>query len=127
MILLSLWLACMLIQLMICKMDFYFQKDLAIAPLICLLIFVLLLINPLHVFYRTARWELFRCLFHILISPFGTVKFKQFFLADIITSMTKPLQDVSYISYWNAYIVFLPYHFRFWQCIRRYKDTKLKI
>ena len=37
--------------------------------------------------YRTARLELGHTLLQIFISPFGTVRFKDFFFADVITSM----------------------------------------
>ncbi len=44
-------------------------------------------------FYLKARKELVRVLFHIVASPFGIVKFKHFFLADIITSLNVTLKD----------------------------------
>ena len=40
-----------------------------------------------------SRKELVRVLFHIFVSPFGVVKFKHFFLADIITSLGVTLKD----------------------------------
>jgi hypothetical protein len=48
---------------------------------------------PFHVFYKKSRIELGRTLSHILVSPFGPVKFKDFFLADILTSMIATLRD----------------------------------
>jgi hypothetical protein len=48
---------------------------------------------PVHVFYLRSRLELVKTLGHIVISPFGPVKFKDFFLADIITSMIPTLRD----------------------------------
>ena len=29
--------------------------------------------------------------------PFGTVRFRDFFFADVLTSMTKPLADIGFI------------------------------
>ena len=52
---------------------------------------------PFHVFYLRSRLELVKVLFQIVISPFGVVKFKHFFLADIITSMVQPLRDLGAI------------------------------
>jgi len=34
---------------------------------------------------------------NIMLSPFGSVKFGDFFLADIITSAVLPLQDMGYV------------------------------
>ena len=58
-----------------------------------IVMFMLLCILPFHVFYLKSRKELIRVLFHIFVSPFGTVKFKHFFLADIITSMGVTIKD----------------------------------
>jgi hypothetical protein len=48
---------------------------------------------PFHVFYMKSRKELFKTLSHIVASPFGPVKFKDFFLADILTSMVPTFRD----------------------------------
>jgi hypothetical protein len=40
-----------------------------------------------------SRAELLKTLWHIVIAPFGPVKFKDFFLADILTSMVPTLRD----------------------------------
>jgi hypothetical protein len=96
-----------------------------------------------------------RVLFHIVLSPFGVVKFKHFFLADILTSMVQPLKDVgSTICFFtsgawlnlnanavdlkNSYlqttpwlkvfhwsIAIVPFWFRLMQCFRRYYETSL--
>jgi len=54
-------------------------------------LFFSLCLMPVHCFYFRGRVELAKTLWHILISPFGKVRFRHFFLADIITSMTGPL------------------------------------
>lgn len=96
-----------------------------------------------------------RVLINIFVSPFGIVKFKHFFLADILTSMVYPLKDMGSIvcffasgtwldlhnnasdlknSYLHQYqwlkvfhwgIAIVPFWFRLMQCFRRYYDTKL--
>jgi predicted permease len=96
-----------------------------------------------------ARKELMVVLYHIFISPFGTVRFKHFFLADVITSFVNPLKDIGFICAfffsgkwlnselpstkdnealldYTLIVVFLPYWFRFAQCLRRFQETKLK-
>ena len=45
-----------------------------------------------------ARKELLIVLWHILISPFGIVRFKHFFLADILTSFVIPFKYTAYIT-----------------------------
>lgn len=57
---------------------------------------------PFHVFYLRSRLELVKTLGHIVISPFGPVKFKDFFLADIITSMVPTLRDFFYLIFFFA-------------------------
>ena len=75
-------------------------------------------------------------MWNILISPLGVVRFKHFFLADIITSFVNPLKDVGFVTCfflsdrwlhsviptkdkceglltYTLVIAFLPYWFRF--------------
>lgn len=52
---------------------------------------------PIHINYLKSRIELGRTLLHIIASPFGKVKFKHFFLADILTSMNYTLKDMGSI------------------------------
>jgi len=59
-----------------------------------MLIFVIMCMLPYHVFYLRSRLEVLKTLGHIIIAPFGPVKFKDFFLADILTSMVSTLRDV---------------------------------
>ena len=58
-----------------------------------IVVFALLCGLPFHVFYLRSRLELAKTLGHIVIAPFGPVKFKDFFLADILTSMVATLRD----------------------------------
>lgn len=94
-----------------------------------------MLLNPFNFCYRTFRLELLYSLWLTVISPFGEVRFKDFFLGDVLTSAVKPLVDIAFIScyfttdQWKnpasesicttdnwtvAIITFLPFHFRFW-------------
>ena len=101
--------------------------------------------------YRTARFQVGYSLFQTFIAPFGSVRFRDFFLADVITSVPPALTDLSvacyfYMSYrtWDMTIektidreslflivcgqiaVFIPFWFRFWQCIHKYVKKNIK-
>jgi len=58
--------------------------------------FILFWLNPLNVLYRHARFDFLKIILNIVISPFGKVSFKYFFVADIITSMGTVLKDCIY-------------------------------
>ena len=63
--------------------------------IVLILIFLILCTQPfLNCFQRKARGELLWTIFNISISPFGSVRFRDFFFADIITSVTHPLVDI---------------------------------
>jgi hypothetical protein len=59
---------------------------------------VLFIVNPFHVLYKEFRYEMLYSLWLTVISPFGEVRFKDFFLGDVLTSMVKPLVDVAFIG-----------------------------
>ena len=84
----------------------------------------------------------------IIISPFSVVNFKRFFLADILTSSKLMLTDMigtycffsqrefqsitpastcSQTDILPYYIMVLPLWFRFWQCMKRYKDDRTNV
>lgn len=113
------------------------------------IIFLMLCFIPCHYFYLRARKSLLFVLFNILISPFGVVRFRHFFFADILTSFVNPLKDMGNVGcffsrgYWltsaetntsvcpllenyKLAIAFLPFWFRLMQCFRRYHDTKVR-
>lgn len=79
---------------MVSKLEYLFDPPNGWCPLALITIFIILCLLPLHVFYLRTRQELMRVLFNIFLSPFGIVKFKHFFLADILTSMVYPLKDI---------------------------------
>ena len=123
-----------------------------VLPISLFIFFTLKLFVPFRPFshWRTRR-TLLDIIKNIIISPFGRVRFRDFFLADIITSMAKLLQDLfmaivvlfSSITYSRhkftdgssvcsesakkviiPIVICLPYWFRFAQCMNRYMDTK---
>ncbi len=88
-ILFAVWSFCLMSQTFIIKMEsFIFQKSVAAFTLVVLLIFIAICIQPFRIFYRRGRYQLLLTLWNIVISPFGLVRFRHFFLADILTSLT---------------------------------------
>ncbi|KAG9138599.1 hypothetical protein Leryth_012937 [Lithospermum erythrorhizon] len=109
----------------------------------------MILIFPFDIFYLSSRYFLLRTLWRILF-PFQAITFADFFLADILTSMSKVFSDlersvcrmvhrqVATIAWFEAdsicgshsvaipVVLVLPYLFRLFQCLRQYKDTKEK-
>lgn len=108
---------------------------------------------PISCLYRQARWSVTKTLANIVIAPFGRVRFRHFFLADVVTSMITPIQQTTIIycyfvgpehnweegttvsfarecivaSKFKIFLGFIPYWFRFWQCLHKYWDSKQRI
>ena len=108
-----------------------------------ILIFLIACLQPFcGCLYRTARHQLWITILEILKAPFGKVRFRDFFFADVITSMGVPLVDigltVAYFKQGNwasrnpqvekskpldlyvSIMMFLPFWWRFWQCINKW-------
>jgi len=116
---------------------------------LCLVGFCLLfLINPIRVMHFKARRWLLRILFRIVTAPFHHVGFADFWLADQLNSLATVLLDLEYLICFYAMevdwhrnpniglcggvsygirpiVACLPAWFRFAQCLRRYRDTRL--
>jgi len=143
---LSIWLACFMLTLLVIRLQYVFHSFAAIPSIILVVITSAICCLPFHFFYSRARFQLLKTLGNIFISPFGLVRFRHFFLADVITSMVGTLQDIGYVGcfyltprwetssspmdckgqdYWHLGIAFIPYHFRFWQCLNKYHETKM--
>jgi hypothetical protein len=82
-----------MIQVILCKLENIFNRPAAYGALLVFIVFIILCFLPMHVFYMKSRLELLKTLGHIVIAPFGPVKFKDFFLADILTSMVPTIRD----------------------------------
>ena len=88
-------------------------------------------------FYRSARWEIGVVMWNTFFAPFTVVRFRDFFFADVVTSMGVTLSDMGYSVYfvthkesyqkdapadfqvpslktWLIIASFLPFWFRFW-------------
>jgi hypothetical protein len=70
------------------------SEHMGIFALINFIFFSVVIFFPLKTFYHRERGALFRIMWNIFISPFGLVKFRHFFMADILCSMVKPIQDI---------------------------------
>ncbi|XWS35726.1 hypothetical protein CRYUN_Cryun20dG0021100 [Craigia yunnanensis] len=109
----------------------------------------LVLVFPFDIFYLSSRYFLLRSLWRIAL-PLQPISFPDFFLADILTSMSKVFSDlersvcrmvhrqVATIAWFEAdsvcgshsvaipLVLVIPYIWRLMQCLRQYKDTKDK-
>ncbi|XP_013073441.2 xenotropic and polytropic retrovirus receptor 1 homolog [Biomphalaria glabrata] len=135
-------------------LSYLYSEYLSIPPMAMPLAFttflIVALINPFKIFYYRARMWLLRILFRIVTAPFHHVGFADFWLADQLNSLVTVLLDLEYlICYYSfdvkwlggdperesvcsknvygiiAIVSSLPAWFRFAQCLRRYRDTKL--
>ncbi|XP_031392119.1 SPX and EXS domain-containing protein 1 [Punica granatum] len=118
----------------------------ASQPVLLYTAVALILIFPFDIFYLSTRFYLLRTLWRIVF-PLQAISFCDFFLADILTSMSKVFSDlersvcrmvhrqVATIAWFEAdsvcgshsvaipLVLVLPYLFRLFQCLRQYKDT----
>ena len=86
------WFACMVYSIGMIEMHETNPIKLQISTILCLVTFIVICISPFHCFYRRTRKHIVKSLWNILISPFGLVRFRHFFLADVLTSIITPLQ-----------------------------------
>jgi EXS family len=138
-------------QLFITKLDGIFVTPIAAFTLGAFVLIVVLCTLPFHIFYMTARWEMFKVLLEVFVSPFTDVTFKHFIVADILTSFVNPLKDLGAtgcffinglwfnsslpdsqnkescpnLFIYDYIIMFLPFWFRFAQSMRRLIVNKL--
>jgi hypothetical protein len=85
------WIFCFVWQVVKVKLELGFFDDYATFTLICLLMFLAACLNPLRIFYASTRLQILYTLGQIVVAPFGLVRFRHFFLADVITSITTPI------------------------------------
>jgi hypothetical protein len=104
-----------------------------------------MMVNPFDIWYKAFRYELLYSLYQNIIAPFGVVRFKDFFVGDVLTSLVRPLQDIYFTGCffitdeWQSMsasnkckpnfkivliVSLIPYYIRFWQCINRFYFTK---
>ncbi|XP_041014208.1 phosphate transporter PHO1 homolog 1 [Juglans microcarpa x Juglans regia] len=114
-------------------------------PGLLVLIFLLLLVCPFNIFYRSSRYRFLRVIRNIILSPLYKVVMLDFFMADQLCSQVPMLRNLEYVACYYitasyktgdygycmkarhyrdlAYAVsFLPYYWRAMQCARRWFD-----
>mmetsp|Transcript_44354 Transcript_44354/g.43034 ORF Transcript_44354/g.43034 Transcript_44354/m.43034 type:complete len:151 (-) Transcript_44354:346-798(-) len=91
-------LACFLCQVIILKLNFLFTSPLGLFSLILTILIIIICFIPIHVFYLKGRKALGLTLLNILVTPLMEVRFRHFFLADVITSFGTPLKDLTYMT-----------------------------
>lgn len=110
-----------------------------------LLVFLLILVCPFNILYRSSRYHFLRVIRNIILTPFYKVVMVDFFMADQLCSQVPMLRSLEYLACYYitssyktqdygyctrvkhfrdlAYAVsFLPYYWRAMQCARRWFD-----
>ncbi|CAK1594620.1 unnamed protein product [Parnassius mnemosyne] len=132
-------------------LSFIYSASLSIPPFVnplaLVIIMLVFLVNPLKVFRHEARFWFLRICGRILVAPFMPVLFADFWLADQWNSFASAFLDFHYLvafyvmggDWYNVndtfesnkwYIItralvnIVPAWTRFWQCLRRYRDSR---
>nr|WPQ75098.1 xenotropic and polytropic retrovirus receptor 1 [Antheraea pernyi] len=132
-------------------LSFIYSASLSIPPFVnplaLVIIMLAFLFNPLKVFRHEARFWFLRICGRILAAPFMPVLFADFWLADQWNSFTAAFLDFHYLvafyvagadwfnvndafesTRWyvitRAIVNIVPAWSRFWQCLRRYRDSR---
>lgn len=125
----SLLLSCSVLILAHQLCTFYLYKK--YGPLI-VVVTIVAIAHPFNVFYRSSRYTLLGSLLKVFSAPFFSVKFKHFFLADVLQSFVlcirlfllscgvKPGSWLYLAMAWPALL-------RTLQCARRYFDEALTV
>ncbi|CAM6035388.1 unnamed protein product [Sphagnum compactum] len=137
----------MVMHLSIHSMLFHAQASayVDLIPVAVMLVFLVLLFNPLNLCYRSSRFFFLRVWQHVICAPFYKVGLADFFLADQLTSQVSTLRNFEFVlcyyggghfltmnsnactnsacfKNWTFVLALLPYWWRFWQCMRRWAD-----
>ncbi|CAN1232303.1 SPX and EXS domain-containing protein 3 [Linum perenne] len=159
----AMWMTVVVPSSMTAYLYLYSHGEVSLAasqPVLLYCAVAMILIFPFDIFYLSTRYFLLRTLWRILfplqasnqfvIALLGAITFSDFFVADILTSMSKVFSDmersvcrmvhrqVATIAWFEAdsicgshsvaipMVLVLPYLFRLFQCLRQYKDTREK-
>ncbi|CAI0550520.1 unnamed protein product [Linum tenue] len=157
----AMWMTIVVPSSMTAYLYLYSHGEVSLAasqPVLLYCAVAMLLIFPFDIFYLSSRYFLLRTLWrivfplqassHLLWCCIAAITFADFFLADILTSMSKVFSDlersvcrmvhrqVATIAWFEAdsicgshsvaipLVLVLPYLFRLFQCLRQYKDTR---
>ncbi|MED6172104.1 hypothetical protein PIB30_047069 [Stylosanthes scabra] len=148
----STWMTILVPTSMTAYLYLYSHGEVSLAasqPVLLYILFAVIMIFPFDIFYLSSRYFILRTLWRIAF-PLQPISFPDFFVADILTSMSKVLSDlersvcrmvnkqVATIAWLEAdsvcgshsvaipMVLVLPYLWRLLQCLRQYKDTKDK-
>lgn len=123
----------------------YTSTRIQAIPGILLLMFIVVLMCPFNIIYRSSRYHFLRVIRNIILSPLYKVVMVDFFMADQLCSQVPMLRNLEYVACYYitgsyktqdygycasrshyrdlAYAVsFLPYYWRAMQCARRWFD-----
>ncbi|GAB4840233.1 Phosphate transporter PHO1 1 [Ancistrocladus abbreviatus] len=123
----------------------YSSTQVQAIPGLLFLFFLLLLVCPFNIAFRSSRYHLLQVLRNIIFSPLYKVVMLDFFMADQLCSQVPMLRNLEYVACYYitgsyktqdygycirtthyrdlAYAVsFLPYYWRAMQCARRWFD-----
>ncbi|KAJ0638669.1 putative SPX domain-containing protein [Helianthus annuus] len=123
----------------------YSYSQVELMPALLLLAFLVLLVCPIDIVYKSSRYHLLSVLRNIILSPLYKVVMLDFFMADQLCSQVPMLRNLEYVGCYYitgsyktqdygycvhtknyrdlAYAVsFLPYYWRAMQCARRWLD-----
>ncbi|OQV11683.1 Xenotropic and polytropic retrovirus receptor 1 [Hypsibius exemplaris] len=147
--------ACMGVLWCVSLLLFFYSDFLGIShyaiPVIVSGVMLVFFINPFHVLFYDARKWVMKIVFRIIAAPFFAVGFADFWLADQFTSLSPAFLDIEYFICFYSFevpwvtggipsrsnvcmsnsnairpiLAVLPSWFRFAQCLRRYRDSKL--
>lgn len=111
-------------------------------PLLLILLYLAVLLMPIPVFYASSRKWFLKALFHIFTPGIRKVTFKDFFIADLLISLTffwtslyltacfyangkdKSAELCSPSTSWfTPLLISVPLLIRFIQCLRKYYDS----
>eukprot|EP00164_Ancoracysta_twista_P006547 GFYU01009129.1.p1 GENE.GFYU01009129.1~~GFYU01009129.1.p1 ORF type:complete len:690 (+),score=171.70 GFYU01009129.1:155-2224(+) len=139
------FVSALLLELVSAKYDVWiFHRNSQHSTFVMTLGILLIFLCPLDIFHKRSRVYVAKTLGRIVISPFSDVRVPEFFLADILTSMVKPMQDAVYTACYfttESWIIReaatctetttfskpilcgIPFWFRFMQCLHRYNKS----
>uniref|UniRef100_A0ACD5VA82 Uncharacterized protein n=1 Tax=Avena sativa TaxID=4498 RepID=A0ACD5VA82_AVESA len=123
----------------------YSSSAVQAIPGCLLLVFLLILVCPFKILYRSSRYQFLIAIRNIILTPFYKVVMVDFFMADQLCSQVPVLRSLEYLACYYitssyktqdygyctrvkhfrdlAYAVsFLPYYWRAMQCARRWFD-----
>ncbi|RHZ87481.1 hypothetical protein Glove_34g121 [Diversispora epigaea] len=121
-----------------------FQINVAIYSRVMLALIIFIVIMPFKIFYYNARRWFTLTILRIFGSPFTSVKFREFFICDELTSLSYSLVTLliltcdcsescneqictSHLSYFSPLLASIPALLRALQCTRRFYDTRKNV